>query len=211
MMQMDQIFLLINKNLMPALYGLAFLCPLFGQKGMLMNEIVKKQMIREIEELRIPELFLAYHPNSHVFSRHYNISHSELKKRTCKMPFRTDEIICMSRFTSEKKSMITGLIADGLLKYFDDIMFWEKHNPFHALEICISFNHPIGEGVVKGTDWNHLFQLSALRIILQISDRKDRLFQITTAYPVPDYDEVDEILDAIDEYQMIRPARRKDV
>lgn len=29
---------------------------------------------KEIEEIRTPELFLAYHPNSHVFSRHYYVT-----------------------------------------------------------------------------------------------------------------------------------------
>lgn len=169
-----------------------------------MNEIIKNQIYREIEELRVPELFLAYHPHSHVFTRHYNISHSDLKKRVLKIPFRTDEIICMSRFTGSEKADITNLIADGLIQHIQDILSWGKKDPYHALEICVSYGYPIGDGVVKGTDWNHLFHLSALRIILQIADRKDRLFQITTAYPIPDYDEVDEILDSIDDYQTLK-------
>ena len=56
------------------------------------------------------------------------------------------------------------------------------------------YDHPIGDGNVKGTDWNHLFALSGICIVLQLSDRKDHFFEITTAYPIPDFDEVDEIL-----------------
>ena len=91
-------------------------------------------------------------------------------------------------------------------------MDWGKRDPFHALEICAFYDHPIGDGVVKGTDWNHLFALSGICIVLQLSDRKDHFFEITTAYPIPDFDEVDEILDAMDEYQITRikqPAGRK--
>ena len=159
---------------------------------------------KEIEEIRTPELFLAYHPNSHVFSRHYYVTQEELQQRTCKLHFHPGEIICMSRFTEATKSEVTSLIADGLSLHIQEIMDWGKRDPFHALEICAFYDHPIGDGVVKGTDWNHLFALSGICIVLQLSDRKDHFFEITTAYPIPDFDEVDEILDAMDEYQITR-------
>lgn len=159
---------------------------------------------KEIEEIRTPELFLAYHPNSHVFSRHYYVTQEELQQRTCKLHFHPGEIICMSRFTEATKSEVTSLIADGLSLHIQEIMDWGKRDPFHALEICAFYDHPIGDGVVKGTDWNHLFALSGICIVLQLSDRKDHFFEITTAYPIPNFDEVDEILDAMDEYQITR-------
>lgn len=159
---------------------------------------------KEIEEIRTPELFLAYHPNSHVFSRHYYVTQEELQQRTCKLHFHPGEIICMSRFTEATKSEVTNLIADGLSLHIQEIMDWGKRDPFNALEICAFYDHPIGDGVVKGTDWNHLFALSGICIVLQLSDRKDHFFEITTAYPIPDFDEVDEILDAMDEYQITR-------
>ena len=143
---------------------------------------------KEIEEIRTPELFLAYHPNSHVFSRHYYVTQEELQQRTCKLHFHPGEIICMSRFTEATKSEVTSLIADGLSLHIQEIMDWGKRDPFHALEICAFYDHPIGDGVVKGTDWNHLFALSGICIVLQLSDRKDHFFEITTAYPIPDFD-----------------------
>ena len=90
---------------------------------------------KEIEEIRTPELFLAYHPNSHVFSRHYYVTQEELQQRTCKLHFHPGEIICMSRFTEATKSEVTSLIADGLSLHIQEIMDWGKRDPFHALEI----------------------------------------------------------------------------
>ena len=68
------------------------------------------------------------------------------------------------------------------------------------IEICVTFDAPIGDGIVKGTDWNKTFPMSNLRIVLKNSDIRGRLFEIITAYPVPGYDEVDQILDAMEEY-----------
>ena len=90
---------------------------------------------KEIEEIRTPELFLAYHPNSHVFSRHYYVTQEELQQRTCKLHFHPGEIICMSRFTEATKSEVTNLIADGLSLHIQEIMDWGKRDPFHAFEI----------------------------------------------------------------------------
>ena len=89
---------------------------------------------KEIEEIRTPELFLAYHPNSHVFSRHYYVTQEELQQRTCKLHFHPGEIICMSRFTEATKSEVTSLIADGLSLHIQEIMDWGKRDPFHAFD-----------------------------------------------------------------------------
>ena len=83
---------------------------------------------KEIEEIRTPELFLAYHPNSHVFSRHYYVTQEELQQRTCKLHFHPGEIICMSRFTEATKSEVTSLIADGLSLHIQEIMEREIHS-----------------------------------------------------------------------------------
>lgn len=67
---------------------------------------------KEIEEIRTPELFLAYHPNSHVFSRHYYVTQEELQQRTCKLHFHPGEIICMSRFTER---ILTFFIKSSMI------------------------------------------------------------------------------------------------
>lgn len=178
-----------------------FLCPLFGQKGMLMT-----QLEREIRELSIPELFQAYHPNSHVFIRHYGISKKDLINRIRKIPYKKDEIACASKFliseeNDRDKQKISEMVSQCLLKHQKGIEKWIKTDPFHAFEICEKFPQPIGEGIVKGTDWNVMFPMSNLRIVLKNSDIKGRLFQVMTAYPVPGYDEVDDILDAMEEWE----------
>lgn len=104
------------------------------------------------------------------------------------------------RVSKELKKYVRRVLIRSFYKYH----FITDRDPFHALEICAFYDHPIGDGVVKGTDWNHLFALSGICIVLQLSDRKDHFFEITTAYPIPDFDEVDEILDAMDEYQITR-------
>lgn len=160
---------------------------------------MKEQLLREIKEMTTPELLECYNPGNHVFTRHYQMSEREMKARIRKAPVPSNgELLCISRFTSDNKAEIAAMVAKCLLDESDTIMKWYKLNPFQPYEAKKTFDHTIGEGIVKGTDWNHLFPLSKLYVVIRLSDIRGRLFQIVTAYPAPSFDEVDDIYDAID-------------
>lgn len=158
------------------------------------------QLVREIHDVTIPELFEAYHPKNHVFRRHVQVTRKDLRQRLRKIPYVEDEIVTMSRFDSKDAHFLTRMIFRCLYDNQGEIQKWIKENPFHLLQVCMDVDAPIGEGVVKGTDWNQFFPMSRIHVVLKYSNLPGRLFQIVTAYPVPNLDETDQIWEAIDSW-----------
>lgn len=172
------------------------------------NQIIETQLTREIKEAGVKELFLSYHSKSHALERHCGLSHMDLKNRIRKIPYQEDDITVMSRFT-EDESGIVSLIQSCLESNFKGIRFWLESGNGNALELVKPFHHPVGDGIVKGTDWNVLHPMSSVRVMIAPSDIRGRLFKVITAYPVPDMDECDEIWDSIDEWSQIQKDKRK--
>ena len=147
------------------------------------KNVLKQQLIRELDEISIPELFQAYNPENHIFSRHYHVSEKEMKARIRKAPMpEPGSMLLISRFTGTREEIIT-LVIYVLRQNLDEIIEEFTRNPYGLIEICGSFERPIGEGIAKGTDWNRLFSMSNLRLVIKASDIRGRLFQIVTGYP----------------------------
>ena len=141
------------------------------------------QIKREINDVLFPELLMAYHGErheSHLFTRHMNVSLKELKNRLRRFQVGQDDIVKSSRFLTNDLSEIAK-----------------------QLHTCL-FPSPIGECIVKNAVWNETFQESVLVVILVESDIPGRLFRILTAYPDATLDEIDIIYDAIDLFQANR-------
>ena len=65
-----------------------------------MENAIKKQIRKEIEDTRRQELFLAYHGYNHALSRHLDISHAEMKQRIKKKVFKKEEIVSVTKFSN---------------------------------------------------------------------------------------------------------------
>lgn len=168
------------------------------------KNVLKQQLIRELDEISMPELFQAYNPENHIFSRHYHVSEKEMKARIRKAPMpEPGSMLLISRFTGTREEIIT-LVICVLRQNLDEIIEEFTRNPYGLIEICGSFERPIGEGIAKGTDWNRLFSMSNLRLVIKASDIRGRLFQIVTGYPELSLDETDIVYDAMEEWTASR-------
>lgn len=161
------------------------------------------QLLREIEEVEVLELLLAYHgerQTSHMFTRHMHVSLSELKNRLKHIHVDQDEIVKASRFLSNDLSEIASLLHTCLDKNYSRIEKWNRSGRIGKLDISYIFPSPIGECIAMNTNWKHTFKESELVIVLGESNLSGRIFQILTAYPEATPEEVDLIYDAIDEW-----------
>lgn len=165
------------------------------------------QIKREINDVLFPELLMAYHGErheSHLFTRHMDVSLKELKNRLRRFQVGQDDIVKSSRFLTNDLSEIAKQLHTCLEQNYAKIEDWHKSRRMGKLEISCVFPSPIGECIVKNTDWNETFQESVLVVILVESDIPGRLFRILTAYPDATLDEIDVIYDAIDLFQANR-------
>lgn len=156
-----------------------------------MENAIKKQIRKEIEDTKQHELFLAYHGYNHALSRHLDVSLDEMKERIKRKVFSND--IDLDR--------LAEMIYTCLIENLDAIVTWVQNGCCKTEEYVFEFPYPIGEGIVMGTNWNQLFPMSKINVVLEESTFKGRYFHILSAYPLPNIDEVDEIWNAKDEWQ----------
>lgn len=167
-----------------------------------MENAIKKQIRKEIEDTRRQELFLAYHGYNHALSRHLDISHAEMKQRIKKKVFKKEEIVSVTKFSNNTTlDQLSEMIYTCLLNNLDSITTWVQNGCCKTEEYVFEFPYPIGEGIVMGTNWNQLFPMSKINVVLEESTVKGRYFHILSAYPLPNIDEVDQIWNAKDEWQ----------
>ena len=163
---------------------------------------LKKKLIDEIDDVKTPELFLAYHAkwNSHLISRHMCVSINDLKQRLSRIPFKADEIVSMSRFYSESISEVANFIYICLRENGRALYLWLEGGRKSLLELDYDFSEPIGDCLVKGTDWRYPIPNSRIRVLVGYPENNDRLFKVINAYPELNNAEVDLAWDAIDAY-----------
>jgi len=157
---------------------------------------------KEIQEITNKEIFMATHESfGHCLTEHL-LNDKELRDKLYMMPRPRDEfdIVMATRFFSEEDAL--AKIQEGLEKSYKKIVNWRKDlmNPY--LELQITFETPVGEGIVKNASFNKMLKVHGLRIILIAGDKLGRSFYIKTAYPMRSINDIDEIYEAIDEWQM---------
>ncbi|MCQ4774960.1 hypothetical protein NE634_14675 [Lacrimispora saccharolytica] len=166
---------------------------------------ITKQLQQEIEEIRDKVLFYTYH-SSNLDEQHILVDTNALRQKLRMLPVYGDEICMYSHFFG---------CADDVLPLIQtcvqqNLQYLEKWNPSNtALVLHSNFPKPIGTGIVKGTDWDTLFPMSRIRVILEKSKISGRTFRIATAYPVPNMEEMDAIWDAMDAFsaQQVKKSR----
>jgi len=79
-----------------------------------------------------------------------------------------------------------------------EIKNWIKKDVEAYIELSISSELITGEGIAFHTDWKNIFSVHSVVVVLH-RDRNN-LFYVKTAYPIAGFDDVDDILDAMEEY-----------
>lgn len=164
---------------------------------------------REIQLITEREDFLAVHEaKGHCLTEHL-LSDKELRQKLYKMPRpRTEEDIVMAtRFFSEKQALLD--IQKTLENRKEEIIEWRKYllNPYHEIQEILK--EPVGEGIVKNADFNHLIPVHGLRIVLVKGDSLGRAFYIKTAYPNCVFQDVDEAYFAMDNWEKQKNSNKK--
>ena len=159
---------------------------------------ITKQLLQEIEEIQDKALFYTY-LSFNLDEQHIFVDSNALRQKLRMLPVYGDEMCMYSHFfgcTDDVLPLIQTCVQENL-------QYLGKWNPCHtALVLHSDFPKPIGTGIVKGTDWNTLFPMSRIRVILQKSKIPGRAFRIATAYPVPNVEEMNEIWDAMDAFSI---------
>lgn len=166
---------------------------------------ITKQLLQEIEEIQDKALFYTY-LSFNLDEQHIFVDSNALRQKLRMLPVYGDEMCMYSHFfgcTDDVLPLIQTCVQENL-------QYLGKWNPCHtALVLHSDFPKPIGTGIVKGTDWNTLFPMSRIRVILGKSKTPERSFRIVTAYPVPNMEEMDAIWDAMDAFsaQQVKKSR----
>ena len=87
------------------------------------------QIKREINDVLFPELLMAYHGErheSHLFTRHMNVSLKELKNRLRRFQIGQDDIVKSSRFLTNDLSEIAKQLHTCLEQNYAKIEDWHK-------------------------------------------------------------------------------------
>lgn len=137
---------------------------------------------------------------NHIFYEHYGVTDNFLRRKAIRQKMIPEILQPVTRFDNENLSkrdviaFILSCLKDSL--NVDDIIEWQENNPHEKLELIFSCGKVIGDGIVLGTDWNVKHFFSGICVVLKSSMRSNNLFEIVTAYPVPDLDETDECWEA---------------
>lgn len=88
-----------------------------------MENVIKAQIRKEIEDTRSHELFLAYHGYNHALSRHLDISHNEMKERIKRKIFKKEEIVSVTKFSNDiNLERLAEMIYTCLIENLDAIV-----------------------------------------------------------------------------------------
>ena len=159
---------------------------------------ITKQLQQEIEEIQDKVLFSIHH-SSNLSEQHIFADTNALRQNLRLLPVYGDEMCMFSHFFGGSDDVLP-LIQTCVQR---NLQYLEKWNPRNtALVLHTDFPEPIGTGIVKDTDWNTLFSMSRIRVILGKSKISERTFRIVTAYPVPNIEEMNEIWDAMADFSI---------
>lgn len=150
-----------------------------------------------IDQVHNDELYFSIHEaKGHAIKEHV-IEREELIPRMFKMHKPAEGNIKMStRFLSKENALYW--IRRTVASNFKQIEKWIHEDVDAYLELNLSSELVTGEGIAFYTDWNHIFSVHGIVVVLH-RDRNN-LFYVKTAYPVAAFDDVDDILDAMEEY-----------
>lgn len=162
---------------------------------------------REIDEILDPIIFDASHElKGHCLFEHV-ISDRDLKLKLKYMrKAQYGEIVIASRFFSKEQAR--KVIYMLLKKNESAIITWRKELDEPYLEIEGNFREAIEEGIAKNTDFNNLFPLHRLRVVLVKGDSIGRAFYIKTAYPVNSISDNEAIYNAMDNWAEKKKSKK---
>lgn len=181
------------------------------------------RLSQEIENIRVVELYAAYHENrgGHSQEKHFHLTHNDLinrarvtsrerragERRSLKHEKNGSpaELQIFSRFTGDRQEML-DCIAEALSGVKNEIRAFLA-NDMERFEVYYEFSHPIGDGILEEGDWHKLYPLSAIVVVLEPSTTPESSFRVKTAYPAPcskpneeGISEVDFLFDELDHY-----------
>ena len=155
---------------------------------------------QQINDLRDPMLFMAYHHEGHAIERHI-LSDDELRRSLWvkPRPNSVDDIVMVTRFQSKEKAL--EIIAETLDANVNEIAKWLLCDSKEDFEATAVFNESTGDGLAKNTDWTNTIPVHGARVILRKNFKIiGRSFVVVTAYPFGAVDDIDSIYAAIDDF-----------
>ncbi len=164
---------------------------------------------REIQEITDEKIFFAIHEAyGHCLAEHI-LTDKELSNKLYDMPKPKsyDDIVMATRFYSKESAL--NFIQSGMLREIDKVKQWRAKLMYPFLELSVTFKEPVGEGIIKNADHKKKVPVHGLRIILIVGDKMGRAFYIKTAYPIRVFEDIDNIYDAIDEWQEKKKEQEK--
>lgn len=141
------------------------------------------------------ENFNSVFKENHIFYEHYDVSDNYLRRKAAHQKFIPAILQPISRFDRNvlnKRDVIALVIA--CLKdpsNVKKVLEWQEYKPHEYVELTLACGKVIGSGIVLGTDWNETHYFSNICVVLKSSIKGNNLFEIVTAYPVPDLDQSD--------------------
>lgn len=84
--------------------------------------MLSKQLLRELEEIKVVELYRSYHESIHMERHHVYATDNSLRKRLAKFPINPEEPLICSKFTIPMQEILTCHQE----KLLDTVMFREQ-------------------------------------------------------------------------------------
>lgn len=163
------------------------------------KKIIRQRLVKEISDIRCEYLYACYHEGrgGHSQEMHCGLSHLDLVLRAReaarerrsggrrRLSHEADglpaELSVFSRFYGDREKMCS-LIADTLMDSVDELMPFinSGQKKIHAYK---TFPSPVGDCVLEEGDWDKLYPISMVCVVVVHSDMDDRLFRVKTAFP----------------------------
>ena len=129
--------------------------------------------------IKVVELYRAYHESIHMERHHVYATDNSLRKRLAKFPINPEEPLICSKFTIPMQEIVDA-IYECIKKNLKDLEKWDPYKEDRILNL--SLGKVIGYGYVQRTDTTHPFQMSAIRVILAAPKKNGRYFAVKTAF-----------------------------
>lgn len=166
----------------------------------------KEQISSFVEEISINTIDGMFW-NAHVFQKHHGRTREDLIKEALHKRVNPAILQAASSFDTDKvgdRKNLEKILIKCLRnpKTIEAIIDWQEKNPAKPMVLKFRFSHPIGSGIVIGTDWNkYMFSFSDLHIVLKTSSKNNFIFDFVTAFPFPNREEREACLLAKREWQ----------
>lgn len=158
----------------------------------------KRKLRRWLNSINTANGFRKENRHTHIYSRHIGISDMQMQDRLRHIPFQRDEIIASSRFYNECTAIMATCAC--LWLHENELLEYLANDRQEMLHISRDFKCTIGESFVKETNWEQIFPMSRVIVVVAKTEDKHNPLKIITAYPIFTMDEVDTVWDAIDDW-----------